>query len=295
MLLCKIELSGIDEYALGYKAYNLYSGYLKSACGSCAAYFLVGDMKRDCAYVGNVHRYLGDAVFVYVPTNCLATFKGSGNPYLVAVGVLQKLAGKGASFACLAAFFAYVKGNGHCAAGRGSIQVVIYCNKKVACAYIGGSGLCYDLVILCRAEVRLLCGVCNLVWQGLVFPGTAYSQVLALRFECCGLIAVAGDAKLFVKPFCQAPGQNGTFFQGDICYRDKGQYVSCSASRMGSVVKAHVNQFLSLFCALKSGFQDGLRRAYECYNRAVGGFSGVYVKNLYLFSICRCFFDCGNN
>ncbi len=97
-------------------------------------------MKGSGIYVRYVHGYLGNAVFVYVPADCLGAFEGAGNP-AISAGILS-------------AFFTDVEGNCHGAAGAGGVEVEVHGHKEAPGAHVCGTGLLCNGVPL-AAEIRL--------------------------------------------------------------------------------------------------------------------------------------------
>ena len=89
LLFLKIVFPGIHQHALRNQADYLCASYFQTSGTSCPTDFLVGDVKGSGFYVGDIHRDLGDAVFVDVPSDCLATFERPRDPDLVPVGVFK--------------------------------------------------------------------------------------------------------------------------------------------------------------------------------------------------------------
>ena len=211
LLLLEVELAGLDEDFLRHQADNLGAGDLQPAGRCGAADLFVGDMEGRRLDVGDVHRHLGDAVFVDVPADGLAAFQRSGDPELVAALVLEELAGQGAALTGLAALFADVEGHGHGTAGRCRIEVVIDGDKEVTGTDVCRAGLGGHFVPF-PAEIGPAGGIAHLFLQGLILPCPADGEIAALGRESRGLVAVSRDAQLSKKALRQLACQGSAFF-----------------------------------------------------------------------------------
>ena len=268
LLFFQIEAAGFQEYALGHQAHDFGAGDTKAAGGRAAGHFLEGYVEGRGVNVRDVHGHLRNAIFVYIPANGLGALEGAGNP---------AFPGR-----VLAAFLAYVKGDGHGPAGTGSVEVEVHGHEEIAGTHVGGTGF-LGREVPAAAEVRTAVFIGHLFRKGFVLSFPAYSEVLALRLQGGGLVAVAGNSQLFEHAFCEAPGQHRTFFQGDAGYGNEGQYVGGAATGMCPVMLPHVNELLRLGGTAESSFQDRLRFSHEGDHRTVGGFARVYVQYLYAF------------
>ena len=75
--------------------------------------------------VGDIHRHLGDAIFVDIPADGLGTFQSAGNHNGVTLSVFHRFADNRIPFSTWAAFLAYVEGDGVGAAGGGSVEIEV--------------------------------------------------------------------------------------------------------------------------------------------------------------------------
>ena len=155
-------------------------------------------MERGSVDVSYVHRYLGDAVFVYEPADCLAALQCARDHHGLAVLVLDDLACDRVALSLRTALLTYVECDRIGTACRCRVEVVVHGDKEVACSYICGSCLSSTLCVASRAEVRHAVRVSHLLRKSLVFACTAYRKVLSLRFLSSGLIAVAWNFKLVI-------------------------------------------------------------------------------------------------
>ena len=228
LLLLQIELSGIDQHSLRHQAHDLSSRNLQASCRCGTAHFLVCLMKWCCLYVRYVHGYLGNTIFVYVPADSLAALKRSRLPHVVSVFILEHLSRKASALTHLPSLLPYVKGHGHSPSCRSCIKVIVYCDKEIPCSNVDGAALCNHICICSRSEVRHSGRVHNLLRQSLILTGTANCEVLPLRLERGGLIAVARYLLLFKDSLCQSPGQFCTLLQGNAGNRNQRQHVSCT-------------------------------------------------------------------
>ena len=268
LLFFQVEAAGLQEHTLGNQTHNLCSGDTKATGGGAAGNFFKSNMKGRGVNVRDVHGYLRNAIFVYIPANGLVSLEGAGNP---------AFPGR-----VLAAFLAYVKGDGHGPAGTGSVEVEVHGHEEIAGTHVGGTGF-LGREVPAAAEVRTAVFIGHLFRKGFVFAFAAHGQVLALRLQGGGLVAVAGNSQLFEHALCEAPGQHRTFFQGDAGYGNEGQYVGGAATGMCPVMLPHVNELLRLGGTAESSFQDRLRLSHKGDHRSVGGFARVYVQYLYAF------------
>ena len=207
LLAGQVELAGLHQHLLGHEAHDFGTRYLQATGGCSAADLLVGHMERRRLDIRDIHGNLCNAVFVYIPTDCLAALERSGNPDLLAVFILEQLAGQRTALAGLATLLADVEGDGHGAAGGGGVEVVVDRYQEVAGAHVGGAAAGSDLVPALRREIRPALGIGNLFRKGLVFAGAADRQILPLRLVGSGLVAVAGDPQFNKKALRKLSGQ----------------------------------------------------------------------------------------
>ena len=87
-------------------------------------------------------------------------------------------------------------------------------SQEVAGAHVGGAGA-GGHIVPGAAEVGFPGRIGHFLGEGFIFAGAADRQVLPLRREGRGFVAIAGDAQLFPKAFRQFPGEGGAFLQRD--------------------------------------------------------------------------------
>ena len=172
-------------------------------------------MERGSVYVGDIHRHLGYAVFIYEPADCLATFQRTRNHHVLTVLILHDLASDRVALSLRTAFFAYIECNRVGTACRCRVEVVVDGDQEVARSYIGGTSLSRTLGIFPRPEIRLTVRVTHLLRKRLILTCTAYGQVLSLRLLSCSFIAVARNLKLIVDTLCELACKFGTLLKGN--------------------------------------------------------------------------------
>ena len=236
--------------------------------------------------IGDVHRYLGNAVFVDVPAYGLASLEGAGDPKLLSVFVFEQFARQRAPLARLAALLAHIEGHCHSAAGRCGVEVVVYGYEEIACTYVGGSGPSHGIVPGIR-KIGLAGGVRHLVGESLILAGAAYRKVAPLGFKGGGFVTVAGDSQFFKKTFGEPAGKRGALFKGDSGHRDEWKYVGGSAARVGSVMDAHIDEFRCFGGSAERSFQNVFRLSYESHYGAVCGLAGIDIQYLYFLYRCN--------
>ena len=255
-------------------------------------------MQRGGFDVGDIHRHLGDAIFVNIPSDGLAALQGAFLPDILAVLVLEDLACQGTAFALLAAFLTHVEGNRHSPAGGCGVEVVVDSHEEVPGSHVDCAAPGDGLVVSVRSEIRLAGRIGYLLRQGFIFPGPADGEVLPFRLERCRFITVARDAQVFIDALGKASGEFRAFLEGDAGYRYERQNVAGSRTRMCSVMLAHVDDLHRTLDSLENCLQDSLRASYEGHHGPVGGFSRIHVKDLDPFflpinchpCICNCLY-----
>ncbi len=272
--------AGLEQHFLRNQADDLGAGDAQAAgCGGAGNFFVCHVQWRGVD-VGDVHRHLGDAVFVDVPADGLAALQRAGNPDLFAVLVLEQFAGERAAFAGLAAFFAHVEGDGHRPTGGGGVEVVVHGHQEIAGADVRGAAAGHGVVVGIGAEIGPAGRIGDLLGQGLVFAGAAHREVLALGLVGRGLVAVARNAQLIIKTLRQLSSQRSALFQGDARHGDERKHVRRTRAGMSTVVVSHIDELLGLGGAAEGGFADGTGLADESDDGAVGGHAGVDVEHL---------------
>ncbi len=93
-------------------------------------------MQRSDVDVSDVHRNLGDPVFLYEPADCLAALQRAGDHHGLAVSVFHDFAGNRVALPFRTAFLAHVKGHGIGPAGRSRVEVEIHGDQEIARAHI---------------------------------------------------------------------------------------------------------------------------------------------------------------
>ena len=172
-------------------------------------------MERSDIDVGNVHRYLRNAVFVYVPADCLASFQCARYHHRISVSVLHYLARQRIALSFRPAFLADVEGYGIGAAGGCGVEIEVHGNEEVPGADVACSAAGHCLIVCVRAEIRTPFRVFYLFRQCFIFASPAYRKVLSFRLVRSSFIAVARDSELPVNPFGELAGHLRAFFQCD--------------------------------------------------------------------------------
>ena len=226
LLLLKVELSGLHQHTLRYQSDDLGSGDPESSGGGGSGDFLVGHVQRCRLDVGDVHRDLSDAIFINVPTNCLAPLEGSRLPAVLAVLVLEDLSGQASALPHLAALLAHVEGDRHRAPCGCRVEIIVDGHEEVSGSHVDGPALRHGLVVLLRSEVRCLGRIGDLLGEGLIFPGPADREVLPFRLERRRLVAVARDAELVVDSLRQPARKFGAFLKSGLGHRHERQHVA---------------------------------------------------------------------
>ena len=132
-----------------------------------------------------------------------------------------------------------------------------------------------------RAEIRHALRIAHLLRKCLVFACAAYCKILALRFLCGRLVAVAWDFELVIYALCKLSGKFSTFVQGDSRDRNKRKNISSSRTRVCSFVLSHVNELAGTFHSLERSLHDCFRAADKCYHRTIGSFARIHIQDLY--------------
>ena len=228
--------------------------------------------------VGDVHRNLGDAVFVDVPPDCLGCLECAWRHKRIPISILEWLAGECASLSLRTAFLAHVESDSVGAAGGGGVEVEVDGDKEIACANNGATCAGNIVVEGTCSEVGCSVGRGKFVSQRFVFACTAHGQILAFGTQGCSFVAIRGDAQFFGDAACQGASQGSTLFEGDACYGNKGKHVGCTHAWMGTVMMTHVDEAAGKCDSAKGCFTDGFGSSNKGNNCAIGGFSRIYVE-----------------
>ena len=120
----------VGEHPLGDQSHDLGAGDADApGCGRTAN-LVEGHVKGGRVDIGDVHRHLGDAVFVDKPSDSLCGLEGAGLHDGLTVGVAERLAGKTSSLTLGTALLAHVEGDGVGAARGGGIETKIQAAEK---------------------------------------------------------------------------------------------------------------------------------------------------------------------
>ena len=109
MLLFKKILACVNKSSLRNESDDFRPSYPQAPCLGSPAYLLKCLMQGSDIDISDVHRYLGNTVFIYEPAYCLATLESAGNHDGLAVFILYNLSGNRIAFSLGTPFFPYVK------------------------------------------------------------------------------------------------------------------------------------------------------------------------------------------
>ena len=238
-------------------------------------------MQRCDSQIGHVHRYLCNAILFDEPSNSLTCFKCSGYHYGLAILVFNDCSCYRITLAHWTAFLAHIKSNCIGATGGCGVQIIVYCNKKIACANGCCARTCNTFVVWACAKVGAFIFVCQLFGEAFIFSCATHRKVTALRLECCRFIAVCRYSEFIGETFCKYTCQFCALFHGDARNWNQRTYIACSHARMCSLVLSHVDEFGSAFYTCYCSVNNSLGFAHECHNSAVCCFAWVNIKQLY--------------
>ena len=121
--------------------------------------------------------------------------------------------------------------------------------------------------------------------QALVLAGAAVGQVAALGDEGGVLVAIDGNLQLLAEALAQLVGILDDLFHGDVGDGDEGADVGGTLTGVSTVVLGHVNELGGFLDDLVGGFEDGLGFTDEGDDGAVGGLTGVDIKEFDTFDL----------
>ena len=287
MLFLEEVLAGVDKATLWQQSHNLSTGDADAAVLSTAAHFVECHVQWSSVDIGDIHRYLGNLIFVDIPANGLCAFKGAGLHDHVAVLVLFGSAGNGIALTHGAAFLAHIKGDGVGTASAGGVQVEVGGDEEVACSYCSAAGAGHFLVEGTCAEVGFAALGGKFLGKSLIFALTAHRQVAALGGEGCRLVAVAGNFGLVGDALGKFACKFGALFKSDTCDGDERAHVGGTHAWVCSVMLSHINEFASAFHSLKSCLNYGFWAAHKSHHGAVGSLTWVHVEQFHTLSLAN--------
>ena len=226
---------------------------------------------------------MGNTIFVNIPPNSLGTFQRTRLHDDIAVSITLRRSRDGVALTDGTAFFTYIKGNGIGTARRSGIQIVVHGYEEVAGTHDGTASTCHIVVIGTGTEVRSFCRVGDALGNAFVLTPTANRQVLTLRTEGGGLVAVAGDAQFGGDAFRQLTGQLGTLLQRNTTDGYQRQHIGSSDTRMGTMVLPHVYHLACYLDGTEGCLADGLRFTDKGDDGTVGGLTWVNVEQEHAF------------
>ena len=281
LLLLQEVLAGFDQTALGHQTHDLGTGDADATVLCATAHLFKGHVQRRHVDVGDVHRHLSDLVLVDVPADGLGALEGTGLHHVVAILVLNDLAGDGIALAHGAALLAHVKCDGIGPTGRGGVQVVVHSDEEVAGTYCGAARTGHALVKGAVAEVGTLLGVTHLLGQSLILASAAHGQVLAAGLHGSSLIAVAGDIVFAGNALGQFVGQFGTLLKGDAGHGNQRAYIGGTHARVCTVVVTHVDELTGLADSLEGSLEHCVGLTHKGHHCAVGSLAWVHVEQFH--------------
>lgn len=273
--------AGIHDRTLGNKTYDLSAGDTYATSLGGTADFIERYVEGCSGDIGDVHRHLCDTVLINEPADGLGAGECTGDGYGIAIGILHGFAVGLATLTHGASFLANVKCDGISTTGGSGVEVEVDSNEEVACSDGCGTGASGGFVKRTVAEVGTRTRFSETVNKAFVFTLTAHGEIFSLGGEGCGLVAIYRNAEFVSNPACKFTRQLGTFLEGDTAHGHEWTNIGSSHSRMCSMMVAHVDHLGRFLDTLKGCFHDVIGATYESNHGAVGGLTGIHVKQSY--------------
>ena len=158
-------------------------------------------MKRYCSSISDVERKLGNAVFLYVPTNSFHTFQQTGRVNGVSFGIFYYFSGQRISFTLDATFLTNIESDAVCPAGGSGVQIDIIGNQQISGTDCYGTGFSHSFIKFSGAKIGFPFRICKFFWQSLIFTCTTSCQVAAFFFGTGKFVEITRNAEFITNAF----------------------------------------------------------------------------------------------
>ena len=190
MLLLKEILTSLKECALWDKSYDFSTCNTQSSVLSTTAHLVKSLMQRSHIDIRDVHRHLCDAVFIDKPADGFCSLQSTGLHNDLTVLIQFLLSCNRISLTYRSALLPDIKCDGIGTTGGSTVQVIVHCNKEVACTDSSTTGTCHLLVKRTCSEIRSLFLVVHSFCKSFILSLSAYCKILSFRLQSCCLIAI---------------------------------------------------------------------------------------------------------
>ena len=245
-------------------------------------------MQRSYINISDIHRHLSNAVFVNIPTYGLRTLQCAWLHDRCAVSIEELLACDRIALTHRTSLLSNVECDGIGATCRSGVKVEVDGNEEVTCSDNGATGTCHLLVERTSAEIWSLSIVVDALGNALILALATNGKVLTLRCERCSLVAIARDVKFVGNALSELARNLSTLFKGNSAYGHNGQHVCCADTRMSTMMLTHVNKLSGFSHCSECSFHHVIRFANEGYDRAVGCFARIDVKQFHTLHALYC-------
>ena len=288
MLLAQKVFTCLNKCALRYKTYNLGSRNANTASLGSTSNLIKGDMQWSGCNISNIHRHLCNAVLVNIPANSLSALKCTWAHYWLAILVSYNLTHDRISLTNGATLLTNIKSDSICPTSRGCIEVKVYCNKKIASTHSCSTRTSSSLIPSSCAKVWSRSRIAKTLREALILTLATNCKILTLRGKCRSLVAVGRHGKFIGNTLCQRACKLCALLERYASNGHKRQHISCSHTRMSTLMLTHIYKLCSTLNTRKSSLNNRLRSTRKGDNSTVSSLTRVYIKQLNICSSGDC-------